>query len=151
MLRLYTDGSYSDETGVGSWAWLLVGDDRREVESGGVTEGATHQRMELTAAIEGLAALPEGTELEVISDSAYLVDAMGRGYLERWRERDWVSIGHRGRIVHRDLWIALADLAERRRVRFTWVKAHNGPGADPWNVMADHVAKTARRLAEAAA
>ena len=43
-----------------------------------------------------------------------------------------------------------AELAACRTVTFTWVKAHNGEGSDPWNVMTDHVAKTARRLLEAA-
>jgi ribonuclease HI len=150
MLRLYTDGSYSDLTGVGSWSWLLVGDGRYELGTG-ASEGATHQRMELKAALEGLAAVPEGAEVEVCSDSTYLVDAMQLGYVEQWQSRGWASLGHGRRIVHRDLWTALAEVVERRRVRFTWVKAHNGEESDPWNVMADHLAKTARRLVEAAA
>ena len=151
MLRLYTDGSYSDATGVGSWAWLLADGEGHSVGSGAVGEGTTHQRMELTAAIEGLAAVPEGSVVELVSDCTYLVDAMSRGYPERWRDRGWSSLGHNRPIAHRDLWQALAELSARRRVRFTWVKAHSGQAADPWNVMADHVAKTARRLGEAAA
>ncbi len=151
MLRLYTDGSYSDESGVGSWAWLLVGEGRSEIGSGAVARGATHQRMELTAALEGLAAVPEGAEVEVVSDSSSLVDAMELGHLERWRARDWTSVGHSRQIAHPDLWTAIAELACRRRARFRWVKAHSGDTSDPWNVMADHVAKTARRLVEAAA
>ena len=151
MLRLYTDGSFSEDSGVGSWAWLLVGDRRSDVGSGGVAAGATHQRMELTAAVEGLRRVVEGVEVEVVTDSLYLADAMELGLVERWRERGWASIGHRRAIAHRDLWLELTRLTARRRVRFSWVKAHSGKDADPWNVMADHVAKTARRLLEAAA
>ncbi len=104
--------------------------------------------MELTAAIEGLAEIPEGTEVEVVTDCAYMVDAMERGYVDRWRERDWHSIGHSRSIAYVDLWEQLVELAARRRVTFTWVKAHSGNEADPWNIMADHLAKTARRLGE---
>ena len=149
MLRLYTDGSYSDLTGIGSWAWLLVGANGHEVGSGAVGAGATHQRMELTAAVEGLAAVPEGSAVVVISDSSYVVEPMSRRYPERWRERGWSSLGHSRQIVHRDLWERLVELAGRRRVRFAWVRAHSGAAGDPWNEMADHLAKTARRLGEA--
>jgi ribonuclease HI len=150
MLRLYTDGSYSDVTGVGSWAWLLVGDGYR-LGSGAVTGGTIHQRMELTAAIEGLATVLEGAEVEVVTDCAYMAEAMELGYVDRWRERGWSSIGHARPISHVDLWEQLVELAARRRVTFTWVKAHNGDAADPWNIMADHLAKTARRLGESLA
>ena len=145
MLRLYTDGSYSDETGVGSWAWLLVGNGTRELGSGVVEEGSTHQRMELTAAVEGLAAVPEGALVELVSDSTYVVDALRLGYLERWRSRGW------RRVSHIDLWRGFAELTDRRSVLGTWVHAHAGDDGDPWNVMADHLAKTARRVAEACA
>lgn len=151
MLRLYTDGSYSEATGVGSWAWLLTGGGVHRLGSGVVEGATTHHRMELTAAIEGLATVPEGRPVEVVSDSTYLVDAMSRGYPERWRARGWSSAGHQRPIAHRDLWRRLLALSARRRVRFTWVRAHSGPHADPWNVMADHLAKTARRLRETCA
>ena len=145
MLRLYTDGSYSDETGIGSWAWLLVDEGMEAVGSGSVEEGTTHQRMELVAAVEGLSAVPEGAEVELVSDSTYVVDALRHGYLERWRVRGWRKISHP------DLWRGFAELSDRRCVLGTWVRAHSGDAADPWNVMADHLAKTARRVAEAAA
>jgi ribonuclease HI len=150
MLRLYTDGSFSEESGVGSWAWLLVGGRRSEVGSGAVVGGATHMRMELHAAVEGLAQVPAGRPVEVVSDSLYLVDGMGLGLVEQWRARGWKSVGRDRAISHSDLWVRLIDLTAGRRVTFTWVKAHSGDDADPWNVMADHVAKTARRLAEVA-
>jgi ribonuclease HI len=150
MLRLYTDGSFSEESGVGSWAWLLVGGRRSEVGSGAVVAGATHMRMELHAAVEGLAQVPKRKPVEVVTDSLYLVDGMGLGLVEQWQARGWRSVGRGREIAHRDLWAALIELTAARRVTFTWVKAHNGDDADPWNVMADHLAKTARRLAEAA-
>jgi ribonuclease HI len=150
VLRLYTDGSYCGSTGIGSWAWLLAGA-RCKLGTGAVAPGATHQRMELTAAINGLAAVPEGAEVELVTDCAYMVDAMESGFVERWQERGWRSIGHNRPIAHVDLWEQLVDAVARRRVRFTWVKAHGGDDGDPWNEMADHLAKTARRVGESLA
>ena len=115
MLRLYTDGSYSDETGVGGWAWLLVGDETRELGSGSVEQSSTHQRMELVAAVEGLAAVPEGAAVELVSDSTYVVDALRLGYLERWRGRGWRKVSHL------ELWRGFAELTDRRSVLGTWV------------------------------
>ena len=137
MLRLYTDGSYSDISGVGSWAWFLVGGATHEIGSGGVHGGTTHHGMELAAAIEGLRRVPEGATVEVISDSTYVVDGLELGFGAR-------------SAAYREQWAELAELASRRTVTFRWVKAHNGDASDPWNVMTDHVAKTARLLLEAA-
>ena len=55
------------------------------------------------------------------------------------------------RVSHIDLWRGFAELTDRRSVLGTWVHAHAGDDGDPWNVMADHLAKTARRVAEACA
>lgn len=139
MYRLYTDGSYSDVSGVGSWAWLLLGGTSHQVGSGAVEGGGvTHHGMELRAAVEGLRRVPAGAEVELVSDSTYVTDGLELGY------------GPRSPAYH-DLWAELAALAAVRTVTFTWVKAHNGDGSDPWNVMTDHVAKTARRLLEGGA
>src|SRR4051794_13756771 len=118
MLRLYTDGSYSENSQVGSWAWLLIGCGTQEVGSGGIHDGTTHHGMELTAAVEGLRRVPEGAEVEVLSDSTYVVDGLELGFWER--------------SAYRELWAELAELASRRTVSFRWVKAHNGEGSDPW-------------------
>jgi ribonuclease HI len=114
------------------------------IGSGATEDGSTHQRMELAAAVEGLAAVPEGSVIELVSDSTDVVDSLGHGYLERWRTRGWRKVSHT------ELWRGFAALSDRRCVLGTWVRAHAGDEADPWNVMVDHVAKTARRVAEAA-
>lgn len=151
MLRLYTDGSYGEATGVGSWAWVLVDGRERARASGVVSGGTTHQRMELLAVAEGLAALPPGVEICVVSDSTYVIDAMTRGLPLVWRENGWRSIGHDRSVVNRDLWERLLDAGGRLYARFTWVKAHNGEAGDRWNVAADQLARRTRQAAEAQA
>lgn len=151
MLRLYTDGSYCETSGVGSWAWILVDGDERQRGSGIVEGETTPQRMELTAAVEGLSRLPRGTSVEVVSDSTYLVEPLSRGFLRTWRANGWRSLHHDRLVANRDLWERLIELSGRLRVRFRWVRAHDGDQGDPWNVRADHLARDARRAGEAAA
>lgn len=150
MHRLYTDGSYAKESGFGTWAWVLVAEGSR-LEVCGVAGATTHQRMELTAAVEGLRALPDGASVEVVSDSAYLVEAMARGIPRVWRRNGWRSLTHERDVVNRDLWEALLAECDRLRVRFRWVKAHAGEASDPGNVEADHLARRVRRACETVA
>ena len=84
----------------------------------------TNNRMELTAAIEGLSALKEPCEVTLYSDSKYVVDAFLLGWVESWRAAGW----RRGRedLKNRDLWERLYSLTEIHKVEFIWVKGHNG-------------------------
>ena len=110
MLRIYTDGSCEGNPGNGGWAALIVGDAAPKVISG--CEGrTTNNRMEQTAAIKGLEAIPRGTQVTVFSDSRYLVATMTRG----WKRR-----------ANQDLWGSLDELAASRRVRWKEVRAHSG-------------------------
>ena len=84
----------------------------------------TNNRMELTAAIEGLSALKEPCEVTLYSDSKYLVDAFLLGWVEGWRKAGW----RRGRdeLKNPDLWEKLLSLLEVHQVKFVWVRGHNG-------------------------
>ena len=88
----------------------------------GAEDSSTNNRMELTAAIKGLEATPSGAEVTVWSDSEYLVKTMTQG----WRRRANV-----------DLWGRLDQLAASHRVRWEWVRGHDG---HPWNEEADRLA-----------
>jgi ribonuclease HI len=113
MISIYTDGSYNTATDTGGWAALVVEGDRRRVVPGKVTrEGRpTSNRMEMTAAIEGLQATPAGAACTVFSDSQYMVFTMTKG----WRRR-----------VNMDLWERLDDVCSRRQVSWEWVRGHAG-------------------------
>ena len=87
-VEIYTDGACRGNPGPGGWGCILVyGKYRREL-SGGEPE-TTNNRMELTAAIMGLAALKESCEVTLTSDSKYLVDAISLGWLAEWRKKNW--------------------------------------------------------------
>ena len=120
---LYTDGACRGNPGKGGWgAILLYGKHEREL-SGGEAE-TTNNRMELTAAIEGLSALKEPCAVKLYSDSKYIVDAFLLGWVHSWKKQGW----RRGRdeLKNPDLWAKLYSLTEIHEVEFIWVKGHNG-------------------------
>ena len=122
-VKIYTDGACRGNPGKGGWGAILVYGVYEKELSGGERE-TTNNRMELTAAIEGLSALKEPCEVTLYSDSKYLVDAYLNGWVESWRSAGW----RRGReaLKNPDLWERLYSLTERHTVTFVWVKGHNG-------------------------
>jgi ribonuclease HI/uncharacterized phage-like protein YoqJ len=127
---VYTDGACSGNPGPGGWAWV--------VPDGPFASGAephtTNQRMEITAALEAVRALPDA--LDVVSDSTYVVNCFRDRWWEGWLARGWVS-SKKQPVANRDLWEPLIELVRARDVTFRWVKGHGG---DPWNDLADRLA-----------
>lgn len=134
-IELYTDGACRGNPGPGGWGCILVYGKHRREFSGGEAE-TTNNRMELTAAIEGLSALKEPCEVTLTSDSRYLVDAVTLGWLHEWRQKNWRR-GSRGAVKNPELWEKLAALLEIHRVNFVWVKGHDG---HPENERCDELA-----------
>lgn len=121
-VTLYTDGACSGNPGPGGWAAILIYKGAERELSGGERE-TTNNRMELTGAIRGLAALKEPCEVELISDSKYLVDAVTRGWLGSWVKNGWRKSDKKP-VLNVDLWQELLALMERHEVSFSWVQGH---------------------------
>lgn len=105
----------------------------------GATARTTNQRMELTAAIEGLATIPGRRRVRLHSDSAYVVNCFRDRWYERWEQNGWVG-RDRKPVANRDLWQRL--LAQHRRHEVTWVKVA-GHGQDALNNRVDALARAA--------
>ncbi len=122
-VQLYTDGACRGNPGKGGWGAILVFGRFEKELSGGERE-TTNNRMELTAAIEGLSALKEPCFVELYSDSKYLVDAFLEGWIDSWRKNGW----KRGKdeLKNPDLWERLYELSQLHKIEFIWVKGHNG-------------------------
>jgi ribonuclease HI len=121
QVKLITDGSCLGNPGRGGWAALLRYNQHKR-ELFGHSPHTTNNRMELTAAIEGLRALKEPCEVEVITDSEYLKNGITK-WIDNWRKRNWKTVtGHS--VVNRDLWEELDALTARHRVRWSWTKGH---------------------------
>ena len=120
-VTIYTDGACRGNPGAGGWGTVLVYNGIEKELSGGEAV-TTNNRMELTAAIKGLSALKECCEVELYSDSKYMVDAINLGWAEGWRRTNWKN----GKAKNPDLWEELLRLLGKHKVKVLWVRGHNG-------------------------
>lgn len=111
---------------------------KERVVTGGAAQ-TTNQRMELTAAVEGLAAIPGHRRIRLHSDSAYIVNCFRDGWWRRWEREGWKN-SQKQPVANRDLWERL--LAETRRHDVVWVKVRGHTG-DPLNERVDRLAREA--------
>ncbi len=121
QVKIYTDGACRSNPGPGGWGAILCYRGAEKELSGG-EELTTNNRMELSAAINALAALKEPCEVLLTSDSKYLVDAMTLGWAKGWQ----ASAFRGGKVKNPDLWQRLLELDSKHRVTYVWVKGHDG-------------------------
>jgi ribonuclease HI len=124
-VEIYTDGACSGNPGPGGWAALLRYNGA-EKEVFGSEPSTTNNRMEMSAAIFGLGCLKEPCSVTLYSDSAYLVDAINKGWLRNWRRNGW-QLGRDGKgggVRNVDLWQSLGRLMEVHDVAFVKVRGH---------------------------
>jgi len=119
---IYTDGACSGNPGPGGYGAVLIYKGKRR-ELSGAYALTTNNRMEIMAAIKALEALNEPCKVTLYSDSRYLVDAIEKGWVEKWRKNKWMR-NKSDRAVNVDLWIELTELTNRHSVSFVWVKGH---------------------------
>lgn len=148
-VKIYTDGACSGNPGPGGYGGIICYDNNVE-EICGYEENTTNNRMELKAVIESIKKILEMVfqenfnveKLEIISDSAYVVNAINLNWLNVWSNNGFVSSGGDD-IKNRDLWVQLDEYLEtcnfiKLEVVFTKVKGHNG---DFFNEKVDKIAK----------
>ncbi len=121
-VTLYTDGACSGNPGPGGWGAILEFQGTEKELSGGEQE-TTNNRMELTAVIEGLAALKEPCIVELYSDSKYVIDGLSKGWAESWRKNGWRKADKKP-ALNPDLWERLLELTKIHRLSYHWVKGH---------------------------
>jgi ribonuclease HI len=120
-VQLITDGACLGNPGPGGWAAILRYNERKK-ELWGCQTHTTNNRMELTAAIEGLRALREGCEVEVVTDSEYLKNGI-TNWIHGWKRKGWLTAAKKP-VVNQDLWQALDEQANRHKTTWTWTKGH---------------------------
>ena len=122
-VEIYTDGACRGNPGPGGWGVLLVAGKHRKTLHGGEHE-TTNNRMELTAAIEGLRALKRPSEVVLYTDSKYVMDGI-TSWLANWKARGWKTAAKKP-VKNQDLWQALDAETARHNIRWVWVKGHSG-------------------------
>ena len=134
-VTIYTDGACSGNPGPGGWGAILMYGPHKKEMSGG--EGhTTNNRMELTGVITALEALKEPCEVELYSDSKYVIDALQKGWAVSWRKKGWIKSDKKP-ALNPDLWEILLNLTEKHDVRCHWVKGH---ASNPKNNRCDELA-----------
>jgi ribonuclease HI len=143
-VELYTDGACSGNPGPGGWGVVLRWRGHEKELSGGEPL-TTNNRMELTAAIEGLACLRRPSVVRIYTDSLYVRDGITR-WLPRWKRNGWKT-ADRKPVKNDDLWRRLEGVIVPHQVEWRWVQGHAG---DRDNERADRLAREAARAAKAA-
>lgn len=119
---LYTDGACSGNPGAGGYGAILQCDGVEKVLSGGEKE-TTNNRMELMAVIVGLERLKIECQVDVYSDSAYVVNAFLQGWVHSWLEKDWKTAAKK-QVQNVDLWKRLLVQVNRHTITWHKVKGH---------------------------
>lgn len=142
QVTLYTDGACSGNPGAGGWgAVLLFGECKKELSCSEAE--TTNNRMELMAVIQGLSKLKYPCEVEIYSDSAYVVNAFNQNWLDSWEKNGWRKADNKP-VLNADLWQSLLALTRVHTVQFRKVKGHSD---NELNNRCDELARAAIRLA----
>ena len=139
-VTIYTDGACSGNPGPGGWGVVLLYQGNKK-ELAGYQPETTNNRMELFAAIQGLAALREPCEVTLYSDSSYLINAFEKHWLDNWQRNGWKT-SSKSPVENQDLWKLLLLHVKNHRVRFVKVKGHSD---NAYNNRCDEMAVAAIR------
>lgn len=122
-VTIYTDGACSGNPGPGGWGAILMCDNAKKEISGGKKD-TTNNVMEMTAVLEALKLLKFECEVEIYSDSAYVVNAFQQGWIDNWRKNNWKTASKEP-VKNRELWQELYDFTQKHKIQFMKVKGHS--------------------------
>ena len=131
---IYTDGACRGNPGPGGWGALIKYDSVEKTIFGGQAN-TTNNQMELSAAIEGLAVLKEPCNVELFTDSKYVMDGITQ-WIQNWKKNNWRTAAKKD-VKNKELWQKLDQLITQHQVQWRWVKGHSG---DAGNEAADLLA-----------
>jgi len=132
LVKLFSDGSCLNNPGRGGWAFILEYGEYKLKKSGGESF-TTNNKMELTAVIMGLKALKFPCEVELYSDSSYVVNGIN-GWIFSWIKKNFKDV------KNPELWREYLQVSASHKIRAFWVKGHDG---HPQNEECDELARKA--------
>ena len=118
---IYTDGAcHQTTTKVGGYAAIIIDvNNNTYFELAYSENNTTNNRMELKAVIYGLKQIKESSEIKIVTDSQYIVNAFNKGWIYNWQKQNFINR------LNNDLWIELLQLVNKHKIQFYWVKGHN--------------------------
>lgn len=135
-VEVFTDGACLGNPGVGGWGAILRCKGV-EKELSGAAADTTNNRMELTAVIEALKALKTSCNVAICTDSRYVMDGVTK-WLPNWQKNGWHTANKKTPVKNVDLWQELESLLDKHKIKWIWVKGHNG---HPENERVDELAR----------
>ncbi len=123
MVEIFTDGACKGNPGPGGWGVLLRFNDQEKSLYGGEAN-TTNNRMELMAAIEGLAALKRSCHVQLTTDSNYVKKGIEE-WVANWKKNGWKTANKKP-VKNADLWVRLDEEVSRHQLEWHWVKGHSG-------------------------
>lgn len=140
IVHIFTDGACLGNPGPGGWGAILDADGVRKELSGGF-KLTTNNRMEILAAVEGLAALTRPCTVDLYTDSMLLRDAVMKRWIVGWVKNGWITSAKKP-VKNIDLWKRLIPLLKEHKVTLNWVRGHTG---HPENERCDELAGAAAK------
>ena len=137
-VTIYTDGACSGNPGPGGWGTILFYKENKK-EIWGNMKDTTNNVMELTAVIEGLKLLKFPCEVDLYSDSAYVVNGFEKGWIYNWIKNNWQN-SSKEPVKNKELWQELYNLTKIHKVNFIKVKGHSD---NEYNNRCDELARKA--------
>ena len=122
MIKVYTDGSCLDNPGKGGWAAIIINESGR-IEIKGSKENTTNNQMELTAPIMALKKIPQGSKVQIYTDSKYVKSGITE-WIHNWKKNGWKTADKK-KVKNKNLWTKLDDLSNVFDIEWIWVKAHS--------------------------
>ena len=137
-ITIYTDGACSGNPGPGGWGAILMYKNAKKEISGGM-KNTTNNIMEITAVLEALKCLKVESDVQVYSDSAYVVNAFKQGWIYNWIKKGWKTASGEN-VKNKELWQELYELTKKHKVEFIKVKGHSD---NEYNNRCDEMARNA--------
>ena len=137
-VTIYTDGACSGNPGPGGWGAILMYNKNKKELSGG-NKNTTNNIMEITAVLEALKALKFPCEVDLYSDSAYVVNSFNQGWIYNWLKKGWKTASGEP-VKNKELWEELYNLTKTHKVTFHKVKGH---ADNEFNNRCDELARNA--------
>jgi len=120
---MYTDGACSGNPGPGGYAAVLMYEENIK-EISGFEKDTTNNKMEMTAVIKGLESIKEPCDIEIYSDSSYVVDSVEKGWLFGWVKKNWIKSDKKP-VKNIELWTEMLKYLKMHNIKFIKVKGHS--------------------------
>ena len=140
MIKIYTDGSCLGNPGDGGWAAIIIENEKKTYIKGSKKD-TTNNQMELLAPIKALEKIPQGSKVQIYTDSKYVKSGITE-WIHNWKKNGWKT-ANKQPVKNQDLWTELDNMTIAYEIEWIWVKGHS---SDKLNNEVDLIAREAANL-----